>query len=203
MQNSARYDLTITGEGSSNGGMFRNVKITGDAEMEGDVDCLAFKSTGTSKVNGHLKSTSCGITGTVDLKGNLDTGEAKITGNLNVGMKGVFTVNGLLNAGLVDMNFYSKTRIKEIGGGKIELRRGSGFVLKRLVSLLFLPSDWYEGTLQTDTIEGDDIYVEYTTAKVIRGTNVTIGPGCHIEHVEYANLFQKSNDSIVNNHTQM
>lgn len=41
------------------------------------------------------------------------------------------------------------------------------------------------GTLQAETIEGDDIYLESTRAKTVRGKRVTIGPECEIERVEY------------------
>jgi cytoskeletal protein CcmA (bactofilin family) len=112
-------------------------------------------------------------------------------------MKGVFTVEGLLNAGSVEMKTHSKCRIKEIGGEKIDIRRGTGSVVKRLIGAFYLPSDFFEGVLYVDTIEGDDIYVEHTSAKTIRGTNVVIGPGCHIDHVEYTNRFLKSDDSNV------
>ncbi len=246
MNNAIRNDLTIMGNGSSSGGVFREVKIFGDAIIDGDLDSLGFRCTGTARITGNVKSTSSSIVGTVDLKGNLETGEAKITGKLDVDgnvktkemksngetrirgglageevnleglftirgnceaerlhMKGVFTIGGLLNAGTVEMKLYSKCQVKEIGGEKIEIRRGTGSVLKRWISFLYLPSDFYKGILQVDTIEGDDIYVEHTSAKVIRGTNVTVGPGCSIGCVEYANLFQKADDSTVSSHRQV
>ncbi|GIM46589.1 hypothetical protein DNHGIG_21380 [Collibacillus ludicampi] len=246
MQSDIRYDLTITGNGSSFGGVFKNVKIVGDAKIDSDLDCLVFKSTGTTEITGNMKSTSCHIIGEMYLKGNLETGEAKITGTMdiegnvktkkmksngeirirgglagedvnleglftikgnceaeNLHMKGVFTIDGLLNAGSVELKTHSECRIKEIGGEKIDIRRGTGSVWKRLLGTFYLPSDFFEGVLHVDTIEGDDIYVEHTMAKVIRGTNVMIGPGCSIGHVEYTNRFQKTDDSNIGNHTQV
>lgn len=41
------------------------------------------------------------------------------------------------------------------------------------------------GTLEADTIEGDEIHLESTRAKVVRGKRVVIGPDCEIERVEY------------------
>ncbi len=240
MESDIRCDLTITGNGSSSGGVFRNVKIVGEAKIDSDLDCLAFKSTGTAVITGNMKSTSCHVVGEVRMKGNLETGEAKINGMMDIDgnvktkeiksrgetrirgsvagedvhleglfaikgnceaeslhMKGVFTIEGLLNAGFVEMKTHSKCRIKEIGGEKIDIRRGTGSVLKRWLGAFYLPSDFFEGVLDADTIEGDDIYVEHTSAKTIRGTNVVIGPGCSIGHVEYANRFQKTDDSNV------
>ena len=45
--------------------------------------------------------------------------------------------------------------------------------------------------LVTDLIEGDDIYLENTHAKVARGNNITLGPGCEIGIVEYKNDFKQ------------
>lgn len=246
MTDTVRNNLTITGNGSSTGGVYRDVKIMGDARIDGDLDSLGFKCTGTAQITGNLKSTSCTIMGTVDVKGNLDTGEAKITGTLQVDgnvktqamktigethirgsiagedvsleglfhiknnceaetlrMKGVYTIDGLLNAGMVELKVYSKCKVKEIGGEKIDIRRGTSSVFKKLVGLFYLPSDYFEGTLQVDTIEGDDIYVEHTSATVIRGNNVIIGPGCSIKTVEYTSSFHKAEDSAVSSHSQV
>lgn len=41
------------------------------------------------------------------------------------------------------------------------------------------------GTLEAEVIEGDEIYLESTKAKVVRGKRVVIGPDCEIERVEY------------------
>ncbi|MCL6576409.1 hypothetical protein [Kyrpidia sp.] len=42
-----------------------------------------------------------------------------------------------------------------------------------------------------ETIEGDDIYLENTRARVVRGTRVQIGPGCQIGLLEYSEDFSK------------
>ena len=52
--------------------------------------------------------------------------------------------------------------------------------------------------LTTSVIEGDDIYLEATTAKIVRGNNVTIGSDCNIELVEYRNTITVAPDSKVN-----
>jgi hypothetical protein len=48
-----------------------------------------------------------------------------------------------------------------------------------------------------DTIEGDDIYLEHTTAKVMRGDTVDIGDGCEIDLVEYRTDLKKTPDASV------
>jgi hypothetical protein len=49
-------------------------------------------------------------------------------------------------------------------------------------------------------IEGDDIYLENTHAKVVRGNNIEIGPGCEIKLVEYKYSFKKDEMAEVGTH---
>ncbi len=61
----------------------------------------------------------------------------------------------------------------------------------RFVKARFLPFISHVGNLQTSIVEGDDIYLEHTIAEVVRGNNVTIGPGCEISVVEYHTSFNQ------------
>ncbi|MFB9755778.1 hypothetical protein ACFFNY_29710 [Paenibacillus hodogayensis] len=235
-----RHNLHIMGSGGSGGGLFKNVKVNGEAQFDGDIDCLAFRCNGTSNVYGTLKSTSCGINGTLDITGGLDTGTAKINGKMEIEgnvkareiksfgetnirgnvageeveleghftinghceaeelhIKGIFRIDGLVNAGSVHLALHSRCEVKEIGGERIRIDRADGNVLKKLIGSFFLPSDFYEGTLAAETIEGDQIYVEHTTARVIRGGAVIIGPGCRIGRVEYKDRFENGSGSSV------
>jgi cytoskeletal protein CcmA (bactofilin family) len=99
--------------------------------------------------------------------------------------KGAFSIGGLLSAQSVDIRLYAKCSAREIGGGKIEVREDpSGF--KRFVQDLgLLP----ERLLTAETIEADEIYLEATAAKAVRGGNVTIGPKCEIDLVEYTHTY--------------
>jgi hypothetical protein len=62
-----------------------------------------------------------------------------------------------------------------------------------------MPKDFYLGQLVTDTIEGDDIYLEYVKAKVVRGNNIEIGPDCEIDLIEYKNTLKQHESSRVGN----
>ncbi len=42
------------------------------------------------------------------------------------------------------------------------------------------------GYLEADAIEGDEIFLENTKARVVRGKKIQIGEGCEIESVEYS-----------------
>jgi hypothetical protein len=51
--------------------------------------------------------------------------------------------------------------------------------------------------LAAETIEGDNVYLENATVKVVRGGDVNIGPGCLIGAVEYKKNFHKDGSSTV------
>lgn len=79
-----RQNLSVMGSGGSGGGLYKDVKVNGEAEFSGDIDCLAFRCNGTAKVYGSLKGTSCTINGTLDVSGDLDTGMTKVHGKMDV-----------------------------------------------------------------------------------------------------------------------
>jgi cytoskeletal protein CcmA (bactofilin family) len=239
MENQKRYDLIISGVGSSSGGVFNNVLINGKGKINGDVDCSDFTINGVGSVEGSVKTKTGKINGKGGIKGDLQSDEFKVDGHANIGgsievekarfdgvvsingcvtaetvenkgvitvngdcnsevfiSKGAFTIGGLLNAGNIDVNLYAPCKAKEIGGEKIEINMGHSFNLRKLIKSIFPMLDINTG-LYTETIEGDEIYLEYTKAKVVRGNNVTIGEGCEIELVEYKGRFEKCDKSVV------
>ncbi len=61
---------------------------------------------------------------------------------------------------------------------------------KTLPSAFFGFSIGRTPSLRTNSIEGDRVELEYTTAMVVRGKEVIIGEGCKIDRVEYTETFQ-------------
>jgi cytoskeletal protein CcmA (bactofilin family) len=57
--------------------------------------------------------------------------------------------------------------------------------------------------LTADIIEGDDVYLENTQAKVVRGNNIELGPDCEIELVEYKDSFKQDEKADVGTHTKI
>ena len=55
------------------------------------------------------------------------------------------------------------------------------FFFKKVIDKMFNS----KGELTTELIEGDEIYLENTNAKIVRGNNITIGEGCNIGLIEY------------------
>lgn len=243
MDKENRRDLTISGTGSANGGVYDRLSINGEGRIHGDVDCNSIKAYGVTTFKGSIKAERFDIVGETTVKGEVHTDEMKVKGQAHIHgqahcqeltvigsatvngnltgeeieikggatvngdcsaesfqARGGFAIEGLLNAGLIHVRLYGKCQAREIGGETIRVEKdGLDFSLvKWLKSILH-----YTNELVADTIEGDDIYLEKTKAKVVRGNNVLIGPGCEIELVEYKNHFEQKGDSIVKEHNQV
>ncbi|AAK76782.1 cytoskeletal protein CcmA (bactofilin family) [Clostridium acetobutylicum] len=219
-------DVKVSGSGSIGGGNYDEVKISGSAKINGNVNCNSYmcsgsstangnitakeivKISGTTKVHGDLNSgdlivsgssrtfgnvtaKKIKISGSSDIEGNVHTDSIDISGSVSIGedceaehfhARGGFEIAGLLNAGDIEIYMYGKCRVKDIGGENITVKLGSGHFIHEMMNLFFT-----RGRLVTSIIEGDNIYLEHTDAKIVRGNNITIGPNCNIENIEYKN----------------
>jgi cytoskeletal protein CcmA (bactofilin family) len=199
-------DFAINGVGSVEGSVKTKAgKISGKATIKGDIQLDEFKVSGLANIGGSVAVQDAMFEGMVGINGNVaaqsveNKGAITVKGDCNSEVfvsKGAFDIGGLLNAGVIDISLFGPCKVKEIGGEKIEVNMGDVFSLRRLIKSIF-PSIGINTGLCTEAIEGDDIFLEYTKAKVVRGNHVIIGPGCEIELVEYKGRFEKSDKSIV------
>lgn len=231
-------DIKISGSGTAGGGKYADVTISGSGRINGDIECVDFKTSGSSKVVGNLKAETIKISGSARVEGDIEVGEMKVSGSshvvgqvkgqsvkisgsthiegnlygeevsvsgsVNIGKdceaesfkaSGNFKIQGLLNAGEVNINLGGKSSVKEIGGENIEVRVSvmDNFFFKKVIDKMFNS----QGELTTDLIEGDEIYLENTNAKIVRGKNITIGEGCNIVLLEYSGDINISSESTV------
>lgn len=177
-----RGNLAITGAGSSNGGEFAEVRIIGEGTVEGSVACQSARVTGTVAVAGDMASDTIKIIGKLDVAGSC-TAESFY-------VRGAFHVGGLLNAGQITVYLKGPSTAKEIGGTHIYVKS------PRLGNLT-------SKYLTADLIEGDEVRLECTRAQVVRGSQVVIGRGCHIELVEYTGEFRQSPQATVKSYRRM
>lgn len=146
--------------------------VNGDASIRDGAGVGRFIIKGNTSVGGGLAANE------IDVRGFLRAGgdcEAE-----TFSAEGGFTVGGLLNAGSIDIKVFGPCSAREIGGEKIAIRAPQG-----LQSITQIFTFWAEKRLETETIEGDEVTLEAVTAKTVRGANVTVGPECKIELVEY------------------
>lgn len=251
-----KSDLKISGSGSYQGGIFNNVKISGSATINGDIECVdmgtsgsskiigsirasevttsgmckvsgdveaglvktsgtnniegnvkaeELKTSGTTKVGGDVKSDIINISGSINIGGNVHTENIMVSGLMTIGgdceserfeSSGGFKIGGLLNAGTIKVKLGGKSNVREIGGEKIEVKKWKqwGFLgFDEIIKNLFN----YEARLECESIEGDEVYLEFTKAAVVRGNNITIGRGCEIDTVEYTGNLNTIEDAVV------
>lgn len=222
MEKNNRSDLRINGLGSSSGGNYEFVQINGKGEINGDLKCSELQINGMGCIHGNVSAGVVRVAGKSEINGNLKGEEIVIDGMTEIGgaisadkidnrgmlkvnkdcgsetfrSQGGFAIGGLLNAGKIDVELYVASKAREIGGEEIDIRAGDAFGFKKFLSSIF-PALQFNRGLFAETIEGDNVYLENATVKVVRGGDVNIGPGCQIETVEYKKSFHKDSNATV------
>ena len=212
-------NVEISGSGKVEGDIeCERFKTSGSSKIHGNVTTQFFKVSGSSHIFGHVEADSVEVSGSTHIDGHLGAKQVQISGSCHVDrhlaaldleikggavidencsadrfyVSGSFTINGLLNADKIDVELYHKSYAREIGGETINIRVGQkGFVLGKLLN------SFLNNELTVDCIEGDNIYLENTIAKVVRGTNIRVGTGCQIGLVEYENQLEVISDGEV------
>jgi len=194
-------DLRINGVGTCKGsvkadsatvngtGRFDGQVHVGDLTVNGEATARQSAGIGTLNVRGRTAIDGGLAANSVDVRGELTVGE-NVDADSFEG-EGAFRIGGLLNAGRVSFRLHGESSAREIGGENITVLGPRGFVPAALLGL------FSEKRLTADAIEGDDVTLEYTTAKVVRGARVSIGEGCKIETVEYTETLSRLADAVI------
>lgn len=211
--------VAINGHGAIHGDVeCKDFECNGSAKINGDITSQHAVIHGSTKVQGNFSSDEIEIHGDTTIDGNaffrkmqikghtrlkqslkgdniLLEGIIKIAGDCEVEkavLNGAFTIDGLLNADHVEITLHGKSSAKEIGGEVITVKRNRHPILHldKLIKTL-------SKELHANIIEGDEIKLEYTKAKVVRGNTVEIGPGCEIEFIEYSSNLNVSEMAVV------
>lgn len=202
----------VSGTGTIDGNLDATEgRISGTGTVEGDVRSEQFKINGSGKIAGNMTGSDFAVSGSGTVIKNVEVHNIKIEGSLKIGMDcnaevftsdGSFDIGGLLNADEININLLGfKSKAREIGGGKITVSIGPAHglgVLKTIISMGIL-----NPVLEADVIEGDEIMLENTSARIVRGNNITIGPGCDIGTVEYKGHYVKNGDARVGTETKV
>lgn len=170
-------------------GRFEGQMQIGDLTVNGEASATKSAGIGTLKVRGRTSIAGGLAAHDVDVRGELTVGENLEADTLEG--EGAFRAGGLLNAGRVSFRLHGQSDAREIGGESITVLGPRGFVPAALLGLLS------EKRLTADLIEGDEVTLEYTTAKVVRGARVSIGEGCKIETVEYTDTLTRLADAVI------
>lgn len=186
--------IEVSGSVKVNGNVDSDeIKVSGGSQISGDVRTRKIKISGGSSIDGNLHGEEVDISGSINIKKDCESESFKASGGMNI--------EGLLNAGEVNINLYGRCRAKEIGGENINVRLSAfdDSIVAKFLKTMFS----YRRELITEAIEGDNIYLEGTTAKIVRGNNVTIGRECYIEKVEYSGEINILDDGKVQNQVRI
>ncbi|WP_051029671.1 hypothetical protein [Brevibacillus massiliensis] len=147
-------DLKIAGIANASGGAYDKAEIEGIGKVHGDLECNDLKTSGKCTIKGSVKVGDARIEGMVSIAGSMSADKLTIQGHASIGggfsgeeldvegylsvaencqaetcvMDGGFTINGLLNAGTIQIKLHGSCRAKEIGGDAIRVKKGkTGF----------------------------------------------------------------------------
>ncbi|MBQ3501000.1 MAG: polymer-forming cytoskeletal protein [Oscillospiraceae bacterium] len=206
--------MKISGAGAIGAGEYDDVRISGSAKSEGLILCESFHLSGSfsggeiecsedfhvsgaGKFAGNIRAKEIHVSGAIKTEGNMKGKEIKLSGAIKTGgdveaeeikISGEVNCGGLINAERLYVNLDSTaiSTAENIGGSKITIEKGrSGGFFCRLLkkSGKFIVSE---------SIEGDEISIEYTSAKTVTGRNVKIGEKCEIGLVQYSESIEIS-----------
>ncbi|WP_010677499.1 polymer-forming cytoskeletal protein [Bacillus timonensis] len=194
-------DFTINGTGTVTGNIKGNEgKINGSGNIEGSIEFDRFTIEGTGGIDGDAKVNKMKISGKGKIGGSLKGEEIRIKGRATIENdceaeefkgEGGFVIGGLLNADVIDISIAGECRAEEIGGHTIKVKKGIFSFLNHIFKSV------YPVSLKTEIIEADDIDIEFTNAKMVRGNNVNIGPNCEIDVVEYKETFSQDPSATI------
>ncbi|GKU77924.1 polymer-forming cytoskeletal protein [Paenibacillus sp. L3-i20] len=206
-----RSELKINGVSNIGGGEYNNVTVDGVGRFSGDVSVAGdSRVNGVLHIDGALNAQQLSCDGKLKIAGYLKARDVRIDGMANIGgavavelfkmngmlttngdfeaeqliVQGAMTIGGLLNADEIELGLmHLASRVKEVGGEKITVRRLSESKFHWLWRWA-IPKG--EVRFDVNLIEGNAVQLEYTHAEVVRGNRVVIGKGCKIGLVEYS-----------------
>ncbi|WP_433750878.1 polymer-forming cytoskeletal protein [Falsibacillus pallidus] len=174
---------TVSGSAKINGQLTAaEINVNGSASIQENVQMEKMTVSGKASVGGNLKGEEITVNGKVTIDGDCEVENFKGEGG--------FTIGGLLNAETVKIKLSGESKAKEIGCQQIIAKQEKQALLKLIKS--FFPN-----RLEAEVIEGDEIELEGTTAQVVRGNQVVIGPNCEIGLVEYSGTFFQDKNAVV------
>lgn len=199
-------DLHCSGASEIRGSVkAKYIKTSGSSDIKGEVTAEEITISGASHIRGDVNTNNIKTSGSSEIKGNLSANKVEISGASEINgdcnaesfiARGGFDIGGLLNADNVDIEMDGKCRVREIGGEKIKVVEGHriGSSLSKLLNNIFTSE---RKGLTVSIIEGDDIFLEYTMASIVRGNKVIIGKGCNIHTVEYKDCIEVNSNAHV------
>ena len=159
-------------------------RVAGACNFEGDVHVEEFRSAGSVRIAGNLHAEEVETSGSLQVDGSIEAEEITTSCSLQVKgdvkgeefrSSGSIRIDGGLKAEEIDIDLGGTSKIPTIEGAEITVKATGGFFRVR-------------GELTAERIAGAEVELEATTAALVKGEEVTIGPHCKIDVVEAREL---------------
>ncbi|QVK17388.1 hypothetical protein KHQ81_11080 [Mycoplasmatota bacterium] len=177
-----------------------NLKVFGSCHFKSYTCVKEMDIKGSCTFKSDVKVDILKVYGSVDFKENISRAkEVSIYGDVDtkileadkISIKGYINCTEQLNGETIEVSTNSGSKIKEIVGSDIHIRPDKKSFSRKIKSI------------HVDIIEGDNIYLEYVTANIVRGNNIKIGPHCKITSIEYKDSLEASDKSQVEKSNQL
>jgi cytoskeletal protein CcmA (bactofilin family) len=133
----------------------------------GNLTAEEVETSGSFQASGGVRADGLSSSGALQVGGDVEVEEFRSSGSVRI--------DGGLKAEEIDIDLGGTSRIRTVQGEEIRVKATGGFFRIR-------------GDLTAETIEGEEIELEATSAALVKGQNVTIGPHCKIGAVEAHDL---------------
>jgi cytoskeletal protein CcmA (bactofilin family) len=148
------------------------LSIDGSAGFSGDVAVSdEMKVNGKARIGGRLASRKVLVNGRLTAGGGIETEEFK--------SEGQFIIGSHLAAGSIEASIIGECKVQEMRGRSILIKQKKDNPLRGLLQSFF-PS-----RLEAALIEGEEIHLEHTNVKMVRGHHIVIGENASADFVEY------------------
>lgn len=207
--------IEISGMGTLKGhAKAKRFLVSGNGTVEGDLEGEELDASGNFKVNGQVAVKEIRNQGRGRFNNSIKAEKLNCYGYLNVGndveaedflCNGSFAIEGLLNANRIEIEINGFCYAKEMGGEEILVKNAFNTPWHFLNKIItpFLGHNREMDKLTTDLIEGTTVSICHTNAKVIRCSNIKIGPGCNVGEVEYSGTLEIDQRSVVGKQTKV
>src|SRR3989449_908003 len=154
-----------------------SARVSGACDFDGDVRCVEFRSAGSSRIAGSLFAQDVDVSGSAEIAKSIEAVDVSASGSFDVASdvkcqdfhsSGSVRIDGALKAVDVNIELGGASRVKSIEAQDISVRATGGFLRSR-------------GDLTADSIKGQDIDLEGTTAGYVEGQDVRIGPHFRVD----------------------
>lgn len=207
--------IEISGMGTIKGNTkVQRLLVSGNGTVEGLLEGSELNTSGNFKVNGPVKFQEISIQGRARFNDLVKADTVSITGYLSIGQNleaesftcnGSFSIDGLLNSNKIDVEINGFCYAREIGGDEIFVKctpLTPWHFLHKIITPFLGPKRELD-KLTSEVLEGTIVNISNTNAKIVRGNDVRIGPGCNIGVVEYTGKLEVDERAVVGKQTKI